>query len=43
MNKIKAKIKFKPNSFEVLEEGGSRIMCCFKKSDTFKRFSILER
>ena len=30
MNKIKAKIKFKPNSFEVLEEG-DHILCAVSK------------
>ena len=30
MNKIKAKIKFKPNSFEVLEEG-DHVLCAVSK------------
>jgi len=30
MNKIKAKIKFKPNSFEVLEEG-DYVLCAVSK------------
>ena len=30
MNKIKAKIKFKPNSFEVLKEG-DHVLCAVSK------------
>ena len=30
MNKIKAKIKFKPNAFEVLEEG-DHVLCAVSK------------
>ena len=32
MNKIKAKIKFKPNSFEVLKEG-DHVLCAVSKKE----------
>ena len=42
MNKKKAKLKYKANSFEVLEEG-DHVVCAVSKKNISRKFELLER